>query len=218
MSEGGAEDEMVDALLGKKIGMTQILAEDGTAIPVTVIEAGPCVVVQKKTVENDGYEAVQLGLVEFVKEKRVGKPMLGHFGKAGVAPVRFLRETKQVGEDAVKVGDRIQVDMFNAGDRVHVTGTSKGRGFAGVIKRHGFSGGPGGHGSMFHRAPGSIGASAYPSRVLKGTRLPGHMGHARVTVQYLRVQDTDEEKNLLFVRGAVPGPNGGYVVVKRSGR
>ena len=209
---------MVDALLGKKIGMTQLLEDDGTAVPVTVIEAGPCVVVQKKTVEKDGYEAVQLGFVEFVKEKRVGKPMAGHFAKAGVAPVRFVREARQVGEEDVKVGDRVQVDMFQPGDHVHVTGTSKGRGFAGVIKRYGFSGGGASHGSMFHRAPGSIGASAYPSRVWKGTRLPGHMGSERVTVKRLSVQDTDEEKNLLFVRGAVPGPNGGYVVVRKSDR
>ena len=209
---------MVDALLGKKIGMTQLLEDDGTAVPVTVIEAGPCVVVQKKTVEKDGYEAVQLGFVEFVKEKRVGKPMAGHFAKAGVAPVRFVREARQVGEEDVKVGDRVQVDMFQPGDHVHVTGTSKGRGFAGVIKRYGFSGGGASHGSMFHRAPGSIGASAYPSRVWKGTRLPGHMGSERVTVKRLSVQDTDEEKNLLFVRGAVPGPNGGYVVVRKLDR
>ena len=182
---------------------------------VTVIEVGPCVVVQRKTVARDGYEAVQLGLVEFVKEKRVGKPMLGHFKKAGVPPVRFLREVSLSGDDDVKQGDRIQADIFNSSDRVHVTGTSKGRGFAGVIKRHGFSGGQSTHGSMFHRAPGSIGQSAYPSRVFKGTRMPGHMGAARVTTRGLRVHRVDEEKNLILVRGAVPGPNGGYVVVQR---
>jgi len=208
---------MVDALLGKKIGMTQILGEDGTAVPVTVIQAGPCVVVQKKTVETDGYEAVQLGLVEFVKDKRVGKPMLGHFKKAGVPPVRFVREARVVGDD-VNVGDRLQVDMFQAGERIHVTGTSKGRGFAGVVKRHRFGGGRATHGSMFHRAPGSIGASAYPSRVLKGSRMPGHMGHETVTVRGLRVHGMDVAENLLFVRGAVPGPNGGYVVVRKSDR
>ena len=206
---------MVDALLGKKVGMTQVLGEDGLAVSVTVIEVGPCVVVQRKTVARDGYEAVQLGLVEFVKEKRVGKPMLGHFKKAGVPPVRFLREVSLSGDDDVKQGDRIQADIFNSSDRVHVTGTSKGRGFAGVIKRHGFSGGQASHGSMFHRAPGSIGQSAYPSRVLKGTRMPGHMGAARVTTRGLRVHRVDEEKNLILVRGAVPGPNGGYVVVQR---
>jgi large subunit ribosomal protein L3 len=206
---------MVDALLGKKVGMTQVLGEDGLAVSVTVIEVGPCVVVQRKTVARDGYEAVQLGLVEFVKEKRVGKPMLGHFKKAGVPPVRFLREVSLSGDDDVKQGDRIQADIFNSSDRVNVTGTSKGRGFAGVIKRHGFSGGQASHGSMFHRAPGSIGQSAYPSRVLKGTRMPGHMGAARVTTRGLRVHRVDEEKNLILVRGAVPGPNGGYVVVQR---
>ena len=206
---------MVDALLGKKVGMTQVLGEDGLAVSVTVIEVGPCVVVQRKTVARDGYEAVQLGLVEFVKEKRVGKPMLGHFKKAGVPPVRFLREVSLSGDDDVKQGDRIQADIFNSSDRVHVTGTSKGRGFAGVIKRHGFSGGQSTHGSMFHRAPGSIGQSAYPSRVFKGTRMPGHMGAARVTTRGLRVHRVDEEKNLILVRGAVPGPNGGYVVVQR---
>lgn len=208
---------MVDALLGKKVGMTQVLEEDGTAVSVTVIEVGPCVVVQRKTVARDGYEAAQLGLVEFVKEKRVGKPMAGHFKKAGVPPVRFLREVALSGDDDVKTGDRVQVDIFKSSDRVHVTGTSKGRGFAGVIKRHGFSGGRATHGSMFHRAPGSIGQSAYPSRVLKGTRMPGHMGAARVTTRGLRVHGVDEEKSLILVRGAVPGPNGGYVVVQRAG-
>ena len=208
---------MVDGLLGKKIGMTQMLGEDGKAVPVTVIEAGPCVVVQRKTVQRDGYEAAQLGLVEFVKDKNVRKPMAGHFKKADVAPVRFLREVGLTGDDEVNTGDRIQVNVFSPSDRVHVTGTSKGRGFAGVIKRHGFSGGRATHGSMFHRAPGSIGQSAYPSRVLKGTKMPGHMGAKRVTVRGLRVHDVDEEKNLLFVRGAVPGPNGGYVVVSRAG-
>ncbi len=194
-----------------------MLGEDGKAVPVTVIEAGPCVVVQRKTVQRDGYEAAQLGLVEFVKDKHVRKPMAGHFKKADVAPVRFLREVGLTGDDEVNTGDRIQVNVFSPSDRVHVTGTSKGRGFAGVIKRHGFSGGGATHGSMFHRAPGSIGQSAYPSRVLKGTKMPGHMGAKRVTVRGLRVHSVDEEKNLLFVRGAVPGPNGGYVVVSRAG-
>jgi large subunit ribosomal protein L3 len=207
---------MVDGLLGKKIGMTQILGSDGIAVPVTVIQAGPCVVVQKKTVAKDGYPSVQLGFVEFVKDKNVGKPMAGHFKRAGVAPVRFLAEMGLAGDDEVNVGDRIQVGMFNAGDRVHVTGTSKGRGFAGVVKRHKFKGGRATHGSMFHRAPGSIGASAYPSRVLKGSRMPGHMGHERVTVRGVRVHSTDPEQNLLFLAGAVPGPSGGYVLVKKS--
>lgn len=207
---------MVDLLLGKKIGMTQILGEDGTAVPVTVVQAGPCVVVQKKTAGTDGYEAVQLGLVEFVRDSRVGKPMAGHFANAGVNPVRFLAEARLVGDDEVKVGDRIEVGLFSPGERVHVTGRSKGRGFAGVVRRHHFAGGRATHGSMFHRAPGSIGASAYPSRVLKGTRMPGRMGNERVTVRGVRVHSTDAENNLLFLRGAVPGPNGGYVVVRKS--
>jgi large subunit ribosomal protein L3 len=207
---------MVDTLLGKKLGMTQILGDDGVAVPVTVIQAGPCVVVQKKTVEKDGYEAVQLGLVEFVKDRRVGKPMLGHFSKAGVSPMRFLVEGRARGDQKLEVGDRIEVGMFSAGERVSVTSKSKGRGFAGVVRRHAFSGGRATHGSMFHRAPGSIGASAYPSRVLKGSRMPGHMGNVRVTVRRISVHSTDQENNLLFLRGAVPGPNGGYVVVRKS--
>ncbi len=196
--------------------MTQVLNEEGLAIPVTIVQAGPCVVVQRKTVETDGYDAVQLGLVEFVKGKRVGKPMTGHFKKADVPPVRFLREIRLSGDDDVKAGDRVQADIFKAADRISVTGTSKGRGFAGVIKRHGFSGGRATHGSMFHRAPGSVGQSAYPSRVFKGTRMPGHMGAARVTVQGIRIVEVDAEKNLLYLRGAVPGPNGGYVVLRRA--
>jgi large subunit ribosomal protein L3 len=208
--------KMIDGLLGKKVGMTQVLTDDGLAVPVTVIQAGPCVVVQRKTVARDGYDAVQIGLVEFVKDKNVTKPMKGHFKKADVPPVRFIREVGMSGGDEgseVKSGDRIQVGMFQNSTEVSVTGTSKGRGFAGVIKRHGFSGGGASHGSMFHRAPGSIGQSAYPSRVLKGTRMPGHMGNVRVTVQGLAVHSLDEEKNLLFVKGSVPGPNGGYVVI-----
>ncbi len=209
---------MIDGLLGKKVGMTQVLAENGTAVPVTVIQAGPCVVVQRKTVGKDGYDAVQLGLVEFVKDKNVTKPMTGHFKKADVPPVRFLREVGLSGEEdaAVKVGDRVRVKLFEGVERVRITGISKGRGFAGVIKRHGFAGGGATHGSMFHRAPGSVGQSAYPSRVLKGTRMPGHMGNVRVTVRRVKVHGIDEEKNLLFVMGAVPGPNGGYVVVRKG--
>ncbi len=210
---------MIDGLLGKKVGMTQVLAEDGLAVPVTVIQAGPCVVVQRKTVDKDGYDAVQLGLVEFVKDKNVTRPMTGHFKKADVGPVRFLREvglSGAEGDAAVKVGDRVQVKLFEGVEQVRITGVSKGRGFAGVIKRHGFSGGRATHGSMFHRAPGSVGQSAYPSRVLKGTRMPGHMGNVRVTVRGVKVHGIDEEKNLLFVKGAVPGPNGGYVVVRKG--
>ena len=209
---------MINGLIGKKVGMTQLLQDDGTVVPVTVIQAGPCVVVQKKTTQKDGYDAVQLGFVEFVKQKRVGKPMTGHFKKANVAPVRVLREMRVKGDESANPGDKVMVDIFSADELVHVVGTSKGRGFAGLIKRHHFRGGRASHGSMFHRAPGSIGASAYPSRVIKGMRMAGHMGSERVTVQNLSVARIDQENNLLYLRGAVPGPNGGYVVVEKSGR
>ena len=209
---------MINGLIGKKVGMTQLLQDDGTVVPVTVIQAGPCVVVQKKTTQKDGYDAVQLGFVEFVKQKRVGKPMTGHFKKANVAPVRVLREMRVKGDESANPGDKVMVDIFTADELVHVVGTSKGRGFAGLIKRHHFRGGRASHGSMFHRAPGSIGASAYPSRVIKGMRMAGHMGSERVTVQNLSVARVDQENNLLYIRGAVPGPNGGYVVVEKSGR
>ena len=209
---------MVNGLIGKKVGMTQLLQDDGTVVPVTVIQAGPCVVVQKKTVEKDGYEAVQLGFVEFVKPKRVNKPMTGHFKKTNAAPVRVLRETRANGDKAPNAGDKILVDIFNTDELVDVIGTSKGRGFAGLIKRHHFRGGRASHGSMFHRAPGSIGASAYPSRVVKGMRMAGHLGNSRVTVRNMRVARVDQENNLLFLRGAVPGPNGGYVLVEKTGR
>jgi large subunit ribosomal protein L3 len=209
---------MISGLIGKKIGMTQIIQGDGTVVPITVIQAGPCVVVQKKTVQKDGYEAVQLGFVEFIKPKRVTKGMAGHFKKAGAAPVRMLREMRIEGEDSPKPGDKVLCDIFTAQERVHVIGTSKGRGFAGLIKRHHFRGGRASHGSMFHRAPGSIGASAFPSRVIKGMRMAGHLGNDRVTVQNLRVERVDQENNLLYLRGAVPGPAGGYLVVEKSGR
>ena len=208
---------MVHGILGKKVGMTQLLKDDGTVVPVTVVQAGPCVVVQRKTVEKDGYDAAQLGFVEFVKDKRVGKPMAGHFKKADVAPARFVREVGVSDEDDVKAGDRVQADIFQTDERVNVIGTSKGRGFAGVIKRHHFSGGRATHGSMFHRAPGSIGQSAYPSRVLKGVRMPGRMGTDRVTVRSLQIAQVDGEKNLLFLKGAVPGPNGGYIIIRKAG-
>jgi large subunit ribosomal protein L3 len=209
---------MIGGLLGKKIGMTQLFQDDGTAVPVTVIQAGPCVVVQKKTKQKDGYDAVQLGFVEFVKPKRVNKAMTGHFKKSNVPPARFLREVSVQGEDGANPGDKVMVDIFSRNELVHVLGTSKGRGFAGFVKRHHFRGGRATHGSMFHRAPGSIGSSAYPSRVLKGMRMAGHLGNSRVTVQNLRVARVDQENNLLFVRGAVPGPTGGYLVVEKSGR
>lgn len=209
---------MINGLLGKKVGMTQLLQDDGAVVPVTVIQAGPCVVVQKKTKVKDGYDAVQLGFVEFVKPKNVKKPMAGHFKKTAAAPVKFLREMAVVGEEGANPGDQVMVGIFNEDELVHVIGTSKGRGFAGFVKRQHFRGGRATHGSMFHRAPGSIGASAYPSRVLKGMRMAGHMGNARVTVRNLRVARIDQENNLLFVRGAVPGPAGAYVVVEKSGR
>jgi large subunit ribosomal protein L3 len=209
---------MINGLLGKKMGMTQLLQDDGSVVPVTVIQAGPCVVVQKKTKQTDGYDAVQLGFVEFVKPKRVNKAMTGHFKKANVAPARFTREVAVEGDEAPNPGDKVMVDIFNEDELVHVVGTSKGRGFAGFVKRHHFRGGRATHGSMFHRAPGSIGASAYPSRVLKGMRMAGHLGNARVTVRNLRVARVDQENNLLFVHGAVPGPTGGYVLVEKSGR
>jgi large subunit ribosomal protein L3 len=209
---------MVNGLIGKKIGMTQLLQQDGTVVPVTVIQAGPCVVVQKKTTQTDGYDAVQLGFVEFIKPKRVNKPMNGHFKKTNVAPVRVLREMRLEAEDKLNPGDKVMVDIFQPQERVHVVATSKGRGFAGFVKRHHFRGGRASHGSMFHRAPGSIGASAFPSRVWRGQRMAGHLGMQQVTVQNLRVERVDQEKNLLYVRGAVPGPQGGYVVVEKSGR
>lgn len=196
--------------------MTQVFDEAGTVVPVTVIKAGPCVVVQTKAKDPDGYEAVQLGLVEFVRPSRVNKPRTGHFKKAGVPPCRILREFN-AGEAALKVGDQILVNqVFKADDRVDVFGTSKGKGFAGLVKRHHFGGGAATHGSMFHRAPGSIGASAYPSRVLPGMRAAGHMGSEKVTVQNLKVVRVQEQENILLVKGAVPGPNGKYVVIKKA--
>jgi large subunit ribosomal protein L3 len=209
---------MVNGLIGKKVGMTQLLQDDGTVVPVTVLQAGPCVVVQKKTVEKDGYEAVQLGFVEFVKPKRINKPMTGHFKKTNTAPVRVLRETRVKGDEAPNAGDKVMVDIFDVDELVDIIATSKGRGFAGLIKRHHFRGGRATHGSMFHRAPGSIGASAFPSRVIKGMRMAGHLGNKRVTVRNVQVAKVDQENNLLFVRGAVPGAAGGYVLIEKTGR
>jgi large subunit ribosomal protein L3 len=208
---------MVNGILGIKVGMTQLFEKDGTAVPATVIKAGPCVVVQKKTAANDGYNAVQLGLVEFVADKHVKKPMQGHFKKANVSPARFLKEFRlQDSAEATQVGAKVLVDQFLPSDLVDISGVSKGKGFAGVIKRHNFRGGAATHGSMFHRAPGSIGASAFPSRVLKGMRAAGHMGQDNVTTKNLRVVRVDVEQNLLIVRGAVPGANGGYVVIRKK--
>jgi large subunit ribosomal protein L3 len=209
---------MVDGLIGIKVGMTQVFDQNGVVIPVTVIKAGPCVVVQKKLKETDGYDAVQLGLVEFIRPSRIKKPRAGHFKKAGVPPVRLLREFSfEDAPEPVKVGDQVLVNqVFRAEDRVDVVGTSKGRGFAGLVKRHHFRGGAATHGSMFHRAPGSIGASAFPSRVLPGMRAAGHMGNERVTVQNLKIVRVLDQDNLLLVTGAVPGRNGGYVIVKKA--
>ena len=208
---------MVNAILGKKLGMTQIFSEKGDAIPATILKAGPCVVIQRKTAEKDGYEAAQLGLVEFPPPRRLTQAEAGHFRKAGANPTRFLREVRlAAGSEQVKVGDKVLVDQFAVNEHVDVIGVSKGHGFAGFHKRHHFGGGGAAHGSMFHRAPGSIGASAFPSRVLKGTRGAGHMGADRVTVRNLRVLQVLPDDNALLVQGAVPGPKGGYVVVRKA--
>ena len=212
---------MINGIIGRKLGMTQLFAEDGTVTPVTVIKAGPCVVVQtKKASGNDGYNAVQLGFVEDkpIKLKNVSKPMRGHFEKtgSGTPPTRILREIRLQDEPQEAIGDQVKVDVFTDGDKIEVIGKSKGRGFAGTIKRHGFKRGPESHGSMNVRAPGSIGQSAYPSRVIKGTRSSGHMGDDRITQKGLTIAKVDAENNILMVRGAVPGANGSLVVVKKS--
>ena len=211
---------MVEGLIGKKIGMTQVFDDQGQVVPVTVLQVGPCVVVQKKTAASDGYRAVQLGLVE-ERQAKVNKPMLGHFEKAGVAATRRLREfgfTEEKDEE-ISVGDQVLVqDVFSVDDEVDILGRTIGRGFQGVIKRHGFSGGKATHGSMFHRAPGSIGQSASPSRVFKGMKGPGHMGNKRRTVKNLRVVKVDTDRNLLLVKGSVPGSRGHYVQICRSSR
>ncbi len=207
----------VNGILGIKLGMTQVFADDGTCIPCTVLQAGPCVVVQRRTKDKDGYEAVQLGLVEFIKPQRLTKPMTGHFKKAGVAPMRFVREVRLEESAAeTKPGDRVLVDSFQIGEYVDVSGVSKGRGFAGGVKRWHYRGGDATHGSMFHRAPGGIGASSFPSRVWLGQHFPGHMGNASVTAKNLRVVKIDTDENLLLVRGAVPGPNGSYIVIHKA--
>ena len=196
--------------------MTQVYAEDGRAFPVTVIQAGPCVVVQRKSKDKDGYAAVQVGLVEARKVKGVTKAMKGHFDKAGLPPCRVLREFRVADGAEAKVGDKLSVEQFAAGDELTVTGTSRGLGFQGVVKRHHFRGGAATHGSMFHRAPGSIGASAFPSRVLKGMRGAGHMGDERVTIKSVKVVRVDASNNLLIVRGSVPGAGGSIVVIRKS--
>jgi large subunit ribosomal protein L3 len=221
------EKEMakVAGILGKKVGMTQLFDSKGEVRPATVLQAGPCVVTQHKTATRDGYESAQIGLVEFVKEKRLTKPMRGHFGKNNLPPMKFLREVpiemdetpaeSAESNGALKVGQRVLVDIFEGDRFVDVVGISKGRGFAGVVKRHHFAGGPKSHGSMF-QITGSIGSSAFPSRVFKGMRMSGHMGTDRVTVRNLRILGVDKDENLLVVEGSVPGANGGYVVITRS--
>jgi len=207
---------MVTGIIGKKVGMTQLFLEDGTVAPATVLEAGPCVVVQGKNAQTDGYEAVQIGLVER-KPFKGNKATEGHFKKANVPPTRVRREVRLAkGATAPSLGEQILCSMFATGERVDVIGTSKGKGFQGVVKRHHFRGGDASHGSMFHRAPGSIGASSYPSRVLPGMRMHGHMGVDRITTRNLKVLRVDAENNLIVVRGAVPGANGGYVLIRKA--
>jgi len=208
----------MSGILGKKLGMTQIYLEDGSVVPVTLIQAGPCVVVQRKTSDTDGYEAVQIGLVEGKPAKNVNQPLAGHFKKAGVDAVANLVEFRVEADDELQAGDEINVSRFEADQLVDVAATSKGKGFQGVMKRHNFGGGRATHGSMFHRAPGSVGQASDPSRVYPGVRLPGQMGNKRITTKNLRVVKVDEEANLMFVRGSVPGPRGGYVAIKPANR
>jgi large subunit ribosomal protein L3 len=206
---------MLKGLVGRKVGMTQVYGEGGRLVPVTVLELGPCTVVQTKTKATDGYGAVQLGF-EPKKEKRTSKALLGHFKKAGSTPFRILREFRLEDPESLKAGQVVSADLFKVGDLVDVTASSKGKGFQGVIKRHHFKGGPATHGSMFHREPGSIGASAFPSRVIKGHRHPGHMGDRRVTVQNLEVVEVKADEHLVLLKGAVPGANGSHVVVRAA--
>jgi large subunit ribosomal protein L3 len=209
----------VTGILGKKIGMTQVFDEKGDVHPITVLQAGPCVITQLKTLARDGYEAAQIGLVEFVKAKNVTKPQAGHFAKSEAPPVKVIKEVAleadAEGVVSAKAGDRVLVDIFSEARFVDVIGTSKGRGFAGVVRRHGFAGGPKSHGHMF-QVQGSIGASSFPSRVFPGTRMPGHMGAAQITVRNLRIRGIDLEENLLMVEGAVPGSREGYVLISKA--
>ncbi|MEO7132660.1 MAG: 50S ribosomal protein L3 [Vicinamibacterales bacterium] len=208
---------MLTGIIGKKLGMTQVFGADGVVSPATIVKAGPCVVVQSKTAQKDGYEAVQVGFVD-ERPSRENKPQQGHYKKAGVPPTRIRRELKVAkGAEAPKQGDQILANaVFKDGDRVDVIGVSRGKGFQGVMKRHNFSGGAASHGSMFHRAPGSIGASSYPSRVVKGMRAAGRMGGDRVTVRNLKIVQVDAENNLLVIHGAVPGAPGGYLIVRKA--
>ena len=206
---------MNKAIIGKKLGMSQIFAQDGTMIPVTVVEAGPCPVVQKKTVERDGYSAVQVAFGD-TKESRLNKPELGHLKKAGVAPKRYLREFKFDNADSFEIGQEIKCDIFAEGDAVDVVGTTKGRGFTGTIQRWNYACGPMAHGSGYHRGVGSMSSNSDPSRVFKNKRMPGHYGTERVTIQNLRIVKVDVERNLLLIKGGIPGANGGIVVIKQS--
>ncbi len=206
---------MKKGIIGRKIGMTQIFDEKGNVIPVTVIEVGPCVVAQVKTVETDGYNAVQLGFGD-VKDKHINKPEAGHFAKAKLANKKHLREFRLDSIDGIKVGDEVKADVFEAGEKIDVQGTSKGKGFQGVIKRHGQHRGPMGHGSMYHRRPGSMGATSTPGRVFKGKKLPGHMGRVTVTIQNLDVVRVDMDKNVILVKGSVPGAKGAILKVKSA--
>lgn len=206
---------MKKGIIGRKVGMTQIFDEKGNVIPVTVIEAGPCVVAQVKTVETDGYNAVQLGFGD-IKDKHINKPEAGHFAKAKLANKKHLREFRVDSIEGIKVGDELKADVFEAGEKIDVQGTSKGKGFQGVIKRHGQHRGPMGHGSMYHRRPGSMGATSTPGRVFKGKKLPGHMGRVTVTIQNLDVVRVDMDKNVILVKGSVPGPKGTILKVKSA--
>lgn len=206
---------MKKGLIGKKIGMTQLFARDGKLIPVTVIQATPCAVVQKKTVDRDGYSALQFGFEE-IEARKVTKPLTGHFKKAGTAPARYLREFRLESSEGLELGQSVSIDIFKPGDKIDIVGISKGKGFQGGVKRHHYKGGGASHGSMHHRAPGSIGASSFPSRVFKGQRLPGHMGQDRVTILGLEIVDVKMEQSLLLVKGAVPGAKNGLVLIRDS--
>ena len=206
---------MKKGIIGRKVGMTQIFDEKGNVIPVTVIEAGPCTVAQVKTVETDGYDAVQLGFGE-VKDKHINKPEKGHFVKAGLEAKKHLREFRLESVEGVKVGDEVKANVFEAGEKVDVQGTSKGKGFQGVIKRHGQHRGPMGHGSMYHRRPGSMGSTSTPGRVYKGKNLPGHMGYETVTVQNLEIVKVDMDKNVILIKGSVPGNKGAILKIRNS--